>query len=232
MTSLQPRVQLNASWYQRCLSRKWNGGQHLACCNLFLFHWVCHRHSTLSNNHFQSLRCKQYSDNVVHSVILCNDRLETWIDSNNHMQQISCITNRVASLISIDHANTNRAFRLLHQKTILEHTQNMTCTSKHRLSMFIQSTYTFWDKRVSQDSRKTYCQSHGAPSTWHAVWAFHSDLLNRANVEHVLPKKPNQELCCASRVLQQIKHQHRSNGRASQAAISFKRFDCGRHCEL
>ena len=120
----------------------------------------------------------------------------------------------------------------INKKTILEHTQNMTCTSKHRLKMFIQFTYTIWDKRVSPVFRNTYCQSQGAPSTWHAVWAFHPNLLNRANVEHVLPKQPNQEPCCATRVLQQIKHQHRSNGRASQAAISFKRVDCGKYCEL
>ena len=136
---------------------------------MFIFHWVCHRHSTLSSNHFQSLRCEQYSDNVVHSVILCNDRLETWIGSSNNMQQISCIADMVASLISIDRANRNRVFRFLHQNTILEHKQNMTCTSKHLLSMCIQFTYTFWDKRVSQDYKKTYGQSNGAPSIWHAV---------------------------------------------------------------
>ena len=127
---------------------------------------------------------------------------------------------------------TVRFLFYINKTTILEHTHNMTCTSKHRLNMFIQFTYTFRAKRVSQVSRNTYCQSQGAPSTWHAVWAFHSDLLNRASVEHVLPKRPNQEPCCATRVLQRIRHQHRSNGRASQAAISFKRVDCGKHCEL
>ena len=134
--------------------------------------------------------------------------------------------------LSTAQTQTVRFLFYVDKKTILERAQKMTCTSKHRLNMIIQFTYTFWDKRVSQVSRSTYCQSQGAPSTWHAVWALHSDLLNRASVEHVLPKRPNQEPFCATRVLQRIRHQHRSTGRASQAAISFKRVDCGKHCGL